>query len=378
MSTSDEAITHGGFEAAWQIIADGAEQGAYAGAVAFVSHRDDIVLERACGQAMIEPESIAMTVETRFDLASLTKVVATLPAILQLVDDGAFDLDDPVASIVDVVRGDEAKRGITIRHLLSHTSGLLAWLPVYLDETGPDAYAAAIARAPLESKPGAAVVYSDLGFILLGEVVRRVTGNDIATYAAGEIFGPLGMTATGFRPAGSERRSIAATERGNPREIEMTGDRAAGYGGWRRQIIWGDVHDGNAHYGLDGIAGHAGLFGNAADVLRYGQCWLHRGTLDRVRLLSEQIVAEAVTEQAPTRGLGWRVAGTERQPDELIMPLGSTAYGHTGFTGTALWVSPELDLVAVLLTNRVHPLSRDEIATIRPAFAAALAKVVTT
>lgn len=365
------------FDAAWQIVMDGADQGAYAGAVALVSYRGEIVLEAACGQAVIEPESIAMTVETHFDLASLTKVVATLPAILQLVDRGAIALDDPVANIVDVLHGDQAKRAITIRHLLSHTSGLPAWLPIYLDQTGPEAYAAAIARAPLESKPGTSVVYSDLGFILLGEFVRQITADDIATYAAREIFAPLEMNSTAFCAAASELRSIAATERGNPREIEMTGDRAAEYTGWRQEIIWGEVHDGNAHYGLHGIAGHAGLFGPAADLLRYGQCWLHGGVRNGIRVLSEQVIAEAITEQAPTRGLGWRVAGTEHELDELVMPLGPTAYGHTGFTGTALWVSPGLDLVAVLLTNRVHPLSRDEIGTIRPAFAASLAKAVT-
>lgn len=365
-------------DAAWQIVTDGAAQGAYAGAVALVAHHGEIVLEAACGHAVIEPESIAMTVATRFDLASLTKVVTTLPAILQLVDEGAIELDVPVADIVDVLYGDEAKRAITIRHLLSHTSGLPAWLPVYLDQTGPGAYAAAIARAPLESTPGTTVVYSDLGFILLGEVVRQISGDDIATYSAREIFAPLEMNATMFSPAASERRSIAATERGNPREIEMSGDRASGYGGWRQEIIWGEVHDGNAHYGLDGVAGHAGLFGPAADLLRYGQCWLDGGTRNGFRLLSEQIIADATTEQAPTRGLGWRVAGTEHEPDALVMPLGPTAYGHTGFTGTALWVAPGLDLVAVLLTNRVHPLSRDEIGTIRPAFATALAKAFTT
>lgn len=378
MTSSKQAMRNGGFDAAWQIVAEGAGKGAYAGAVALVSHHDEVVLEQACGQAVIEPETIPMSMETRFDLASLTKVVATLPAILQLVDEGAMNLDDPAAKILDGLGKDAAKREITIRQLLSHTAGLPAWLPVYLDQTGPDAYISAIARTPLASQPGASVVYSDLGFILLGEVVRQLTGDDIASYAAREIFAPLRMTATGFRPPPSERRSIAATEQGNPREIEMTGDRAAAYGDWRQEIIWGEVHDGNAHYGLGGIAGHAGLFGTAANLLRYGQCWLHGGALDGIRVLSEQILAEAITEQAPHRGLGWRVAGSEQHPDELIMPMGSTAYGHTGFTGTALWVSPELDLVAVLLTNRVHPLSRDEIGAIRPAFATALAKVITT
>ena len=366
------------FAPAWRIVTAGIEQSAYAGAVALVAHRDQIVLEQACGWAVVEPERIPMAVETRFDLASLTKVVASLPAILRLIDQEEISLDSPVAAILPSLAADAAKRQITVRHLLSHTSGLPAWLPVYLDRTGPDAYVGAIARAPLESEPGSNVVYSDLGFILLGEIIRQVTGDDVATYAEREIFAPLGMTATEFRPPRSRRRSIAATERGNPREIEMTGDRAADFADWRQEIIWGEVHDGNAHYGLSGVAGHAGLFGNAADLLRYGRCWLHGGVWDGTQLLSETIVAEATREQAPGRGLGWRVAGPAADPDELVAPLGADAYGHTGFTGTALWVAPALELVAVLLTNRVHPRSRDEISTIRPAFAAKLAEAVTT
>lgn len=363
-------------DAAWRIITDGVELGAYAGAVALVAHRDQVILERACGWAVIEPDRIPMVVETRFDLASLTKVVATLPAILRLIDQGVFGLDDPVAKVLPAFGADDAKRAITIRHLLSHTSGLPAWLPLYLDQTGPGAYVAAIARADLEATPGSDVIYSDLGFILLGEIVRHVTGDDIATVAEREIFIPLGMAKTGFRPPSSERPRIAATELGNPREIEMTGDRALEYPHWRQNIIWGDVHDGNAYYGLDGVAGHAGLFGTAADLLRYGQCWLHHGTLAGVRLLSPEIVAEATREQAPGRGLGWRVPGPEGDEIDLIRSLGADAYGHTGFTGTALWVAPALELVAVLLTNRVHPLSRDEIGTIRPAFAGAIAEAV--
>jgi CubicO group peptidase (beta-lactamase class C family) len=371
----DNSTSHE-IDAAWCIISAGAEQGAYAGAVAVVAHHGQIVLERACGYAVLEPEQIPMSINTRFDLASLTKVVATLPAILRLVDQGAFGLDDPVANVLPAFTIDDSKRTITIRQLLSHTSGLPAWLPIYLDETGPEAYVAAIARAKLGVEPGTEVVYSDLGFILLGEIVRHVTGSDIATYAAHEIFTPLDMKTTEFRPPAWRRPEIAATERGNPREIEMTGDRASQYSHWRQEIIWGSVHDGNAYYGLNGVAGHAGLFGTAADILRYGQCWLHHGRREETMLLSPEVVAEATREQAPGRRLGWRLPAPVDDQDDLIRPLGAGAYGHTGFTGTALWVAPALDLVAVLLTNRVHPLSREEISTIRPAFAAALAKAV--
>ncbi len=201
------------------------------------------------------------------------------------------------------------------------------------------------------------------------EVVRRVSGQDVAGFAAAEIFTPLGMRDTLFRPPPALKPRIAATERGNSYEMGQAGERAASFPHWRRELIWGEVHDGNAYYGLDGIAGHAGLFSTATDLARYGQMWLQRGSWRSTQVLPARLVAEATRPQAPGRGLGWLLAGPEPQP-ELFPGRGfsRTAYGHTGFTGTSLWVDPELELVVILLTNRVHPEVRDEIAVIRPAF----------
>jgi CubicO group peptidase (beta-lactamase class C family) len=317
--TADDETRPPPADVAWRVIEAGARHGAYGGAVALVDQGGRTLLRRALGSAILEPEPRPMAPETVFDLASLTKVIATLPAILRLVDAGALRLDDPLSRILPEVGQDGAKRRVTIRRLLTHSAGLTAWLPLYLDHEGPDAYLAAIAASQPETEPGARVVYSDLGFILLGETVRRLTGHDVAAFAAREIFAPLGMTDTGYLPTPDRRSRAAATERGNATERAMCGDRAAAFGRWRTGVIRGEVHDGNAWYGLGGVGGHAGLFGVADDLVRYGRLWLNGG-----------------------EGLHGRVLSS--------------------------------DLVAVLLTNRLYPEPRTEFEPVRRAFHAALAK----
>ena len=369
-----------GLAAGWRLVVSGAESGAYGGAVALVLRGAEVLLHAAAGWAVREPvaDRTPVTRETVFDLASVTKVTATLPVVLMLIDRGAFALDDPIGSVLPEFGVEGDRREVTVRRLLSHTTGLPAWLPVYLDGIGPDGYLDVISRTALTHAPGTEVVYSDLGIILLGEAVRRVTGDDIATAATKEVFGPLGMGDTRYNPPASWLPRIAATEYGNPREVEMSGDRAAEFTGWRAGMIRGEVHDGNAHYGLGGVAAHAGLFGTATDLGRYGRMWLNRGVWEGRRLISETLVDEATRMQAPGRGLGWRV----RPDDPTILAgyparsLSPAAFGHTGFTGTSLWLEPARDLTAVLLTNRVHPHARDEIEEIRAAFHEAVAVAV--
>jgi CubicO group peptidase (beta-lactamase class C family) len=361
----DEACLY----AAWQLVLTGVRQGAFGGAVALVAHRGVVVLHRAAGWACREPQPVPMTAEVIFDLASLTKVVATLPSVLCLVARGELELDRPVGQVLPEFGHDGWKTAVTIRRLLSHTSGLPAWLPLYLDARGPDEYVAAIARLEPAAPPGQQAIYSDLNFILLGEVVKRISGQDVAGFAASEIFTPLGMRDTLFRPPPALRLRIAATERGNGSEMGQAGERAASFPYWRHELIWGEVHDGNAFYGLGGVAGHAGLFSTATDLARYGQMWLQRGSWRGTQVLPARLLAEATRPQAPGRGLGWLLAGPEPRPETFpARGLSPSAYGHTGFTGTSLWIDPELELVVILLTNRVHPEVRDEIATIRPAF----------
>ena len=235
---------------------------------------------------------------------------------------------------------------------------------VFLDGTGERAYIEAFAKTQPEWEPDTRVVYSDPSFITLGAVVRRVSGETLDEHAKREVFDPLGMTETMFTPPRSLRGRIAATETGNAFEAEKITGRAPAGGPWRDGMIRGDVHDGNAWYGFGGIAGHAGLFGTAIDLYRYGRMWLNGGELGGVRILPEELVAEATVNHTryddltDVRGYGWRLLPPSGSPEENPdsgRGMSQRAFGHTGFTGTSLWMEPEHDLVLVLLTNRVHP-----------------------
>lgn len=372
-------------EDAWIALVTGAEAREYGAAVALVLRHGEIALHRATGWAVREPEADRSPagVDTIFDLASLTKVTATTPSILKLVAEGRIALDQPVGEILPELGTEGAWRDVTIRRLMSHSAGFIAWLPVFLDATGPEAYLAAFAKTQPEMTPGAQVVYSDPGFITLGEVVRRVAGEPVSTFARREVFAPLGMVDTMFTPSPAYRSRIAATEVGNGFEREKAPGQAPVDGGWRDDLLRGEVHDGNAWYGFRGVAGHAGLFGTARDLGRYGQMWLNGGALGDVRILPEELVAEAIRDQtglggdSDRRGLGWRLALLPSAPE--VMPdscrgLSADAFGHTGFTGTSLWMDPERDLVIVLLTNRVHPTVKDDYLETRARFTALVAE----
>ena len=355
---------------AWHGLEQAAEAHQFGGAVSLIVRHGQIVLARATGWAVREPEEerSPMEMDTIFDLASLTKVVATTPAVLKLVADGKIDLDAPVGEILPEFGTEGKKAEVTIRRLMAHSAGMIAWRGVFMEGVGPEAYLESFARDQPEMTPGEQVVYSCAGFITLGEVVRRVTGESVASFATREVFAPLGMTDTMFTPSLELRDRIAATEYGNVHETAMAGATPVG-GGWRDYLLRGEVHDGNAWYGFGGIAANAGLFGTAMDLARYGQMWLNGGELNGVRILPEEIIHEATREQtgldAPNdrRGLGWQMAP---RPDEdpgnhSGRGLSQRAFGHTGFTGTSLWMDPGRDLIIVLLANRVHP-------TVNPAY----------
>lgn len=357
-----------GLDAAFQVVADGIAQGAFPGAVAAVGDRRGVVSVRAFGHAALEPAPLPMTEQTRIDLASLTKVTAATPAVLQLVDRGAVGLDQPVRSILPDFRHEQ----VTIRHLMTHTAGLPAWRPLYLQHRGWEEYTAAISSEPLVREPGTAVEYSDLGFILLGAIVMAVSGNPFDRYCRDQLFRPLGMAETSWRPPGSPDPGpdviFAATERLNGFEQAMAGEPGARFGRWRDYQLCGEVHDGNAWYGLDGISSHAGLFAPIADLCRYAVAWLRQalpGISPATAALATSLHTSGMNE---ARGLGWAKppaasAGARFSP---------AAFGHTGFTGTSLWIDPDLDLFAILLTNRVHPVAREGIMPVRRAFHEAL------
>lgn len=353
-------------ERAFGILDAATRSGAFPGAVAAVGGAEGPAAVKALGAAALQPVSAAMEPGTLFDLASLTKVVATTPAILHLLEAGAFVLETPVKHILPAFT--DAR--VTIRHLLTHTSGLPAWRGLYLDHRGWEAYTRAICGEALEREPGRLTVYSDLGFILLGAIVQRVTGQTLPDFCRETVFEPLGMTETGWCPQ-VPRERIAATETGNRVEYAMCGERAQTFPRWREGVIWGGVNDGNAYYGLDGVASHAGLFGTAADLVRYAQAWLRGGA----PILGRHTVSLATRSHTPSmsanRALGWQKPPAAAFPEGRAScgdMLSASAYGHTGFTGTSLWIDPEKELFIILLTNRLHPSASDGLTAVRPAF----------
>ncbi len=371
-------------EPIWHHIEQAVTDHSAGGAVALIHHGGETVLHKATGWAVREPESqrSPMTVDTIFDLASLTKVVATTPAVLHLVAAGKIGLDDPLATYIPEFGSDGPRRDMTIRNLLSHSSGICSWRGVYTTGTGIDAYIASLAADQPEAAPNSRVAYSCMGFILLGEVVRRVSGQRLDAYAREHIFLPLGMESTMYTPPHELHDRIAATEHGNHFEVDTAGGDPVQ--GWRQYLIRGEVHDGNAWYGLGGVSGNAGLFGTASDLLRYARMWLNGGELDGVRILPQDLVREATREQtglrAPNqrRGLGWQMAP---HPDSAFVNdsagsgLSDRAFGHTGFTGTSLWIDPDRDLISILLANRVHPVVTEDWTRVRAAISLMLADI---
>ncbi|MGH9067318.1 MAG: serine hydrolase domain-containing protein [Acidimicrobiales bacterium] len=274
-----------------------------------------------------------MTPGTVFDLASLTKVMATLPCVLALVEGGAVELDDPVVRFLPDFSG-PGKDGVSVRHLLSHTSGLPDHREYYRTCPTPEAVMKAALAEPLVERPGAAMCYSDVGFMVLAEVVRAVTGLGIDAAARDLVFSRLGMEGAGYLPAAGDRATIAATEAvgGEPPKV-------------------GVVHDENAE-ALGGVAGHAGLFAPVEDVVTYVRAWVDPAS----PLLEPATRAEALRCQTPgleaRRGLGWTLRGDRWDHTDGAWP--ATAAGHTGFTGTSVALDPASGAWVVMLTNAVH------------------------
>ncbi|MDP9001127.1 MAG: DUF1343 domain-containing protein [Myxococcota bacterium] len=303
------------------------------GAVVIVGRRDGIVFRRAYGFREVEPSRVPMTVDTLFDLASLTKPVATATSIMVLVERGAVGLDEPLAKYVPEC-AKNGKSAVTIRQLLLHVSGLQADTPEGDFAQGRGEAIRRICNLSLRATPGSGTIYSDLGFILLEEVVRRVASRDLPGFSDEAIFTPLGMKETGFLPSDTLKQRAAWTE-----FVE---------GAWRVGV----VHDPRA-YLLGGVAGHAGLFSTADDLALYARAILGGGAIDTKRILSPQAVASMIAPHdvpGGIRALGWSVGSQWR--GEGLSPR---AFGHFGFTGTALWMDPDKDLFTVVLTNRVHP-----------------------
>lgn len=319
------------------------------GAVVVVGRADQTVYEKAFGVRATVPADEAMTLDTVFDLASLTKVVATTTAVMTLVDEGRLRLNDTVASRIP---GFEryGKGGITIRHLMTHVSGLRPDVDLH-PWTG---YDAAIELAKDEvptAAPGETFVYSDINYFLLGDIVTRITGQSLDAYLKARVFGPLGMTETGFNPPKSLLPRIAPTER------------CAEQDAWPCKRpdaapLRGVVHDPTARR-MGGIAGHAGLFSTARDLKIFARMLLGKGKLGNTRVLSAAAVTAMTSPQSPPgmsaiRGLGWDIDTTFSSNRGDLYPVG-TSYGHTGFTGTSLWIDPASNSYVIFLSSRLHP-----------------------
>ncbi|MDX6612154.1 MAG: hypothetical protein QOD75_1340 [Blastocatellia bacterium] len=326
--------------------------GDFPSAVYLVAQKKQIVFSDALGRAVLEPEHPA-TMDTIYDLASLTKPLITGLLCARLIELGELTLDSSLANYLgEFDRAD--KHSITVRQLLVHTSGLPAWRPLYVTSGGErEAVLGAIAAEPPEQPPGTRVVYSDLNFIVLGCLLERLTGKRLADLAQHEIFEPLDLKRTFFNPAAAMQTEVAACENGNAYERDMCELRSPrpSYSGWRSKLIWGEVHDGNAHF-LGGAAGHAGLFSTALETALLANQFL----ANQSRLLTAETCGLFSTNMTAglneARSIAWQLAATK---DSTAGPhLPPDAFGHTGFTGTSCWIDPHHDRVFVLLTNRTH------------------------
>ena len=302
--------------------------------------RQDVSFHRAYGMASIRPVSTVAQGDTIYDAASLTKVVATTPAVLLLHERGKLNVQDPVRVHLPEFTG-QGREAITIRQLLTHTSGLRPDISVNGWSGHQECIAKCMAELP-RAAPDERFIYSDINFQLLDEVVRRVSKKRLDVFCAEEIFGPLKMHDTGYNPPAAKRTRIAPTT--------VTDGKA----------LLGVVHDPRARK-TSGVAGHAGLFTTAPNLARYARMLLQAGELDGVRLFKPETVQMMTSVQTPSslparRGLGWDIDTGYSSPRGHKFPLGS--FGHTGFTGPSLWIDPHSKTFVVFLCNRVHPTER--------------------
>ncbi|MDE2849116.1 MAG: serine hydrolase [Acidobacteriota bacterium] len=345
-------------ERAADLLEEAVAAGVTPGGVLLVARRGTIVLEQTAGRLTYEDDAPAVTPSTIYDLASLTKVIATTTLMMRRVESGALDPDGTAASFLPELEGSPVG-GATLRDLLAHSSGLPCCTELFrelgesLDRDEARArYLEHIAATELKAGSRERAIYSDLGVLLLGEILERESGRGFAELVQDEILDPLGLADTGYLPADSLRHRIAPTE----------------FDAWRGRLPHGEVHDENTH-ALGGIAPHAGLFGTARDVAAFAQTMLNGGAYGERRIVNTDTVAlftrRAEFVPGSSRALGW---DTPSDPSSAGRYFSARSYGHTGFTGTSLWIDPELELIVVLLTNRVHP-TRENIAIrrLRPA-----------
>jgi serine-type D-Ala-D-Ala carboxypeptidase len=341
-----------------QLLGSAVSAGVTPGAVLAAGRHGKLVHLKAYGRVDPDPSAGPASTRTIYDLASLTKVVGTTTAAMILEEEGLLDLDRPVREYLPELDSPE-KAGITSRMLLTHEAGFEAFAALYHEFRGRDQYLAQINARPLRWTPGTRTEYSDWDLILMQLIVERISGSTLDRFLQERVFGPLGMVDTGFNPSAAVRERVA------PTEIQE----------FRGGKVHGEVHDENA-WALGGVAGHAGLFSTAPDLAIFAQMMLNGGEIGGRRILRAETIARWTSRQAlgSTRALGWDTPPPRGSAGRYFS---ARSFGHTGFTGTSMWMDPERGLYVVLLTNRVNPTRENTgIAAVRSAVADAVQQAV--
>lgn len=334
-----------------EIIQSAIKDSAFPGAVVLVSKEGKLIYEKAFGHLTYDDTSATVTINTIYDIASLTKVIATTTAAMICFDKKLVSLDDPVAKYIPEF-AQNGKEKVTIKNLLLHNSGLPAFKRFYKNYSSAGEVINDIYKTPLSYEPGSKTVYSDLGFITLAKIVEQVTGKGFDVFCKEEIFIPLQMNSTFFNPSDSLQYKIAPTEYDNY---------------WRNKLVWGKVHDETSAL-LNGVTGHSGLFSTAEDISNLLQLLLNSGTFNGYQIIKPETVKLFTTRysEKSTRALGWDTKSEEKSSAGNIFDI--TSFGHLGFTGTSIWIDPTRKLFVVFLTNRVYPTRENKrLYKVRPA-----------
>jgi len=345
-----------------KVINNGIEDNAFPGGVVLVWKDGNIIYEKAYGNFTYDKSSPKVNINTLYDLASVTKVVATTTATMICYDRNLFSLDDKVVKYIPEF-GINGKENITIKNLLLHNSGLIAWKKFYEKDLKYDDVIKEIYSSELEYKTGEKTVYSDLGIITLGKIIEKVSGKSLDIFCKDEIFDPLKMNSTFFNPNDSLKKLCAPTEIDNY---------------WRMKTLQGDVHDETSAM-LNGVAGHAGLFSTANDIAKLMSVLLNKGKLNQKQFIKPSTIklfTKRYSEES-TRALGWDTKSESGSSAGEYFSINS--FGHTGYTGTSIWADPKRNLFVIFLTNRVYPTRENtKIQKVRPQLHNAVIKSIET
>lgn len=355
-STESDAVPRVIRDSLHAILGRSYADSAFPGAYAVVGTHAGVLAEDSVGHLDWGPSAMPDE-HSLWDLASLTKVVGMTTAIMQLYEQGKVDLDAPLQRYIPEWQGPH-KAMVTVRHLITHTSGLPAFKAYDQRTHDRDSIAKLMFATPLDTLPGVRMIYSDIGAYMLGRLVERLSGEPLDQYVLNHVFRPLGMTETMYNPPAELKPRIA------PTEIDPV----------RGGKVWGVVHDERAYY-LGGVSAHAGIFSSAHDLARFARMYLNGGTLDGVRIVQPQTIALFSTRQVEDRALGWQKPDGGNSAGHL---MSEQAFGHTGFTGTSIWIDPARDVFVILLSNRVNPTrANTKIGRVRVALADAVMSTLT-